>query len=429
VEGKMTHFFDELDDILLTTGGIARYYAFSKMFDYKSSQEITHYVDELEKRMKDFCLKNISFYQKNGTEMIINKDQVLQNYNELVFPPYNNRRRSVFFKTSGSTGKRLNMILSKKHWIVEQTAFWKYLKVTGYKFREPMAIFRSYTPKEDEPFFKYDQLRNFLYISPYHITEKNIQQIYDLLRQYKIVYLRGYPSSIYLVAKLFNAQGIRLKHIKAVLVASETLYDYQKEYIEQYFDTKIYNWYGQVEGTANIFSCEKGHLHINEEYGAVKLAPLREEEHLYKIVATQLRNYSLPLVNYDTGDVVQYVPNFECSCGRNTRVIERIYGREGDYLLSDSGNFLPVTNIYTFFSKLDVIKEFQVVQESNNRVYITIDLLNHTEDEQVSNIMNTIAKYFENTLQIRDYKITIDRVNKINDGKLRAVYRTEKVNL
>ena len=57
----MTHFFDELDDILLTTGGIARYYAFSKMFDYKSSQEITHYVDELEKRMKDFCLKNMTY--------------------------------------------------------------------------------------------------------------------------------------------------------------------------------------------------------------------------------------------------------------------------------------------------------------------------------------------------------------------------------
>ena len=57
----MTHFFDEVDDILLTFTGIARYYAFSKMFDYKPTQEITHYVEELEKRMKDFCLKNMTY--------------------------------------------------------------------------------------------------------------------------------------------------------------------------------------------------------------------------------------------------------------------------------------------------------------------------------------------------------------------------------
>ena len=43
-------------------------------------------------------------------------------------------------------------------------------------------------------------------------------------------------------------------------------------------------------------------MHLNWEYGLVELLPT-DEKNVYRIIATNLHNFSMPLLRYDTGDL------------------------------------------------------------------------------------------------------------------------------
>ena len=70
------------------------------------------------------------------------------------------KKDSLTFFTSGTTGEPLQVYTSKNQWIMEQGIIWRSWKWADYNFRDKIAIFRSYAPKEGEPKLKKDRLKN-----------------------------------------------------------------------------------------------------------------------------------------------------------------------------------------------------------------------------------------------------------------------------
>ncbi len=124
---------------------------------------------------------------------ILNKETVLQNKSDMVNG--HELRKSLELRTSGTTGQPFKVYVSKKHWIVEQGVTWRHWSWMGYRFRDRMAIIRSYVPKPGEPLWKLDNIRNFLYFSAYHLRPENIPSYVARLTQWRPQFLRGYPSS------------------------------------------------------------------------------------------------------------------------------------------------------------------------------------------------------------------------------------------
>ena len=283
-------------------------------------------------------------------------------------------KSAIELRTSGTTGEPFISYASAQHWIMEQGVTWRHWNWMGYRFRDRMAILRSYVPKENDPLWKVDKLRNFYYLSAYHISEDNASEYVAKLRSWRIKYLRGYPSSLYLLAKVMNLKSLEIDPPKAILTASETLLPHYRKTLEETFGAPVFDWYGLGEPATTMMECEKHEgLHINMEYGFCELL---EDPCLPKnqrrIVATSLHNLAMPLIRYETKDIAIVDAHTTCSCGRSLPLVKGIQGRSDDFLYGSQGRVLPSVNFYTLFYQYPELLRFQIVQESLEEMTVYI---------------------------------------------------------
>lgn len=271
--------------------------------------------------------------------------------------------------TSGSTGTPLSIVISNSAWIVVQAVTWRQWNWAGYHFRDKMAIVRSYAPK-DGRLIKMEKARNFRYYSPFHLSDENIKiYIEDMVRE-KVLFLRGYPSSVKPLAQYVLKTGCAIPHLKAIFTASEILSDIDRQLIEKAFKCKVFNHYGLAECVLQMGDCEshKG-LHISDEYGYVELLDT-DEPNIKRIIGTSLNNVAMPLLRYETNDLAS-VSDEACLCGRSSAIVHNIIGRSNSVIhLTDRD--IPLTNFYTMMEYYTSIMRWQIVQVNDNKVELRI---------------------------------------------------------
>jgi phenylacetate-CoA ligase len=315
---------------------------------------------------------------------ILTKSLARQNHADL-----SNRRKlanALPFYTSGSTGEPFLEYVSPEHWVVEQGIVWRHWKWAGYRFRDKMAIVRTFVPKKGELLWKHDHARNFLYFSAYHLTLENARKYLEVMKAWRPKFLRGYPTSLYILARMARELRMDLEGIQGIFTASETLPQNFREAIEDAFHAKIFDWYGQAEGTITLNECERHEgLHVNMEYGVCEFVPepALGPRH-FRMIATCLHNAAMPLIRYDTGDLA-IVDNARCSCGRTLPLVKSILGRSDDIIQTPDLRLIPSVNFYTMFNKYLDIKAFQIIQHSLDLIEIRIqsERFSKTLQEQV----------------------------------------------
>jgi phenylacetate-CoA ligase len=197
-----------------------------------------------------------------------------------------------------------------------------------------------------------------------------------MLNKFRPVFIHGYPSSIYYVAKHILEENVKLDFKpKMIATASETTLDYQRRSIEKAFGCKVYVWYGNSEFCGHITECAYGKLHIQPYHSYVRV--LREDNTEAKpgetgrIVATNFSNYSFALINYDIKDVVKISENQDCMCDKGGTVLDYILGRVEDYIITPEGRF--VGRLDHLFKDAKFVKNGQIVQNDENQVIIRIE--------------------------------------------------------
>lgn len=319
-----------------------------------------------------------------------------------------NHSRAKFcleFKTSGSTGNPFRVLISPRHWIIEQSCIWRHWSWAGYKFRDKMAIVRSHVPKNENDLIRIDKLRNFYYFSPFHLSDKHIEFYLEKMSEFGIRFLRGYPSSILSITNYVQKYpDVKFPKFKAILTASERLADSDKLKIEKYLNAPVFNHYGLAEQIVMFGGCEEGtHLHNYEEYGHLELIDVKSSK-FKRIIGTNLNNYAMPLIRYETGDLAEVVDE-ECSCSRTSPTIKNVIGREDATIKLPDGSNIPVTNFYTMFEHYDnELICWQLVQESVRNLKVILEIKNGVN---VSSLLNRL----ENDINDRLFKkldITFD---------------------
>lgn len=275
--------------------------------------------------------------------------------------------------TGGTTGARIALkrdlcSIGNEHAFVRRQFDWAGVGLNDRR-ATIMAHVISAPGKELERPFVYDAAMRELLMSTFHLAQNTLGAYIDALRCYKVEAVVGYPSAAYVLAKycLDNKIVIRLK---AVLTTSETLDKVKRETISKAFECPIYDFYGGSERVCYIHTCEHGSYHIVPEYGLTNLMPADPpNEDCCRVVATGFWNMAMPLIRFDTGDLVR--PGIQkCRCNRAFPTIERIVGREGDVLVTPSGRILGATaleavmeNVLFGMRHLRVL-ESQMIQES-----------------------------------------------------------------
>jgi phenylacetate-CoA ligase len=376
---------DLIQDALLTFKGIIRYYSLLKKSQFWNSEQKLSYQKKHLSILLKHAFRNVPWYSNIQKKYdirpnsinpfnelkklpILSKSDVRNNHADFCVPHAS--KNSLTFSTSGTTGEPLSVYTSKNQWILEQGIIWRSWKWAGYRFRDKVAIFRSYAPGKDKTKIKKDFLRNWSYFSVFDMDDESMDKYFDYLIKWKPKFLRGYPSALLLVAEYALKNNVKLPHLKGIFTASEVVHDIQRDKLKEAFGVNVFDHYGQAEITCMFHECEihEG-MHIDSEYGYVELLP-SSSEGLYKIIATNLHNLSMPLLRYDTGDLSDGT-FIECGCKKGLK-LKKIHGRNDDYIIKKDNSKISTINLYTYFAKLDYINKFQMQQNSKGTLEIIL---------------------------------------------------------
>ena len=108
-----------------------------------------------------------------------------------------------------------------------------------------------------------------------------------------------------------------------------------RAHIERAFGCRVAGDYGASEFLNIAFECERGSLHLNDDWVVLEpvdenYEPVPPDEASASVLLTNLANHVQPLVRYELGDSVTVVSK-PCACGRPFPVI-RVDGRRDEIL-------------------------------------------------------------------------------------------------
>lgn len=205
------------------------------------------------------------------------------------------------------------------------------------------------------------------------LSELNIKKNLGKILEFRPQYLRGYVSSLYILANYCIDHNIKIDFVESINTISENLYDFQRESIEQAFGGKVFEEYCCNDGGACAWECEAHEgLHYAMERAVI-------EEVNGEVIVTDLWNRAMPFIRYRNGDSVTFLKK-ECSCGRKLPLI-KVKGRTNDILIGPKGPISPTYVMHNWYdgSKYEENREFrtgislmQFIQKPNYMLIINI---------------------------------------------------------
>ena len=133
---------------------------------------------------------------------------------------------------------------------------------------------------------------------------------------------------------------------------------------------------------------------------------------LSRVILTDLYNYAMPMIRYDTGDlaIFEHHPKYG-------KVITSIEGRVRDFIYDTKGNLLSPSAITVHMWQFDNIEQFQFVQETEKRYVLKLNVVAdfYDEDKLVTLIKEVVGHDAEVLLEY------VDGIPRLRSGKSRQV--------
>ena len=275
--------------------------------------------------------------------------------------------------TSGTTGSGLCFKATRQAEQEQWAIWWRYRRWhcidlgtwCGYFGGRPVVPAGQDRP----PFWRFNYPGRQIMFSAYHLSARTLPAYLDALRRRRPPWLHGYPSVLALLAAYLLETGGDLGYqVRWVTTGAENLLPQQADLIQRAFGVRPRQHYGMAEAVANFSECELGRLHVDEDFAAVEFLPTGDG-HTYRVVGTNLSNPATPLVRYDVGDVVTLASG-TCPCGRPGRLVERVDGRQEDYVVLRDGT--RVGRMDHIFKDMLRIREAQIYQAQPGEIVYRI---------------------------------------------------------
>lgn len=169
-----------------------------------------------------------------------------------------------------------------------------------------------------------------------------------------------------------------VKDVKSIIAISESLKEDAKQRMEKYFGVPIISRYSNVEnGILAQQDPKLGNFQINWASYFIEILEMDSNTpskpgSLGRIVITDLYNYCMPMIRYDTGDIGQLA--IADKNKKKHMALERIEGRKMDMILNTSGKMMSPFMVYHIL-KYPHIVQYQFIQESKTMYKIKLNVL------------------------------------------------------
>jgi phenylacetate-CoA ligase len=305
--------------------------------------------------------------------------KTVREHSDAIWHPRWREMHSRTAHTSGTSGQALHFPISldcfQREYAFRALHFaWSGSKVPGERVAFCQGHPVAHYDRQKPPFWVRDGANNFLMLSSYHLSPRNLRAYAEELDRFQPRVICGYPSSVYLLAHAYKTYGLGDLKPQAAYTTSETLFDSQRRMIAEVFGCKVFDWYGNSEMCANIVECEAGEKHLKLEHSLAEI--LDEDDRPVppggtgRLVCTGFGNLAFPLIRYDIGDMVTVANSLRSKCGRGGILIDQVLGRVEDYVLAADGRLVGRLD-HLFKDSLNVV-EAQVVQHEPGIVILRL---------------------------------------------------------
>lgn len=290
------------------------------------------------------------------------------------------------YRTSGSSGKPLNVLTSEISIAAEYACRWRAYQHWGIQIGDRVVYIREQddyllNPNIKNWFNKYfyfplkARIFNYWFFPVSLVSEHALKNQWNFIQRYNPKYFHTFPSTIYMLAEMIKETGKdgRLPNLKLIVTGSEVLYEFQKELIQEVFNCPVAENYGSFEIgiAANTFPC--GAMHTNDDFVIVEVIKEKPQDELGMLVGTRLDNWEFPLIRYNLEDLVPPLAEHDdCSIGLNFLKIDSIFGRNFNSLRLPDGRILHGKFFFDLLKLTPNIRQFQVIQREINRFEILV---------------------------------------------------------
>lgn len=293
------------------------------------------------------------------------------------------KEKKIKVTTSGSTGTPFTVYqdLHKKYRNTADMLFFS--EKAGFRLGSKLYYVRLWTSYYRKNRFTkwYQNIEevNILDVS----EEEKIPQIIEDIKKRKSHAWLGYASGFdaicnYLEKHQFDAPIPN--RITSAIAMSEALKPETKKMFKKYFHTELLSRYSNMENGIIAQQTKEvpDKFVLNTASYVIEILKLHENKPVNngepgRIVITDLFNYAMPLIRYDTGDI-GVMETHECN-GRSYKVLSKIYGRKLDIIHDTNGK--PVSPFVSFnITHFKKIKQIQLIQEDRKRYLIKLNIEN-----------------------------------------------------
>ena len=391
-------------------------------------------------KVLDLAYNNVPYYYKRFRETGLSPDRI-HSLEDVALLPYLekneirrdplafvdnrvNRKELLILHTTGTTGTPLRIYTNKMARQWNYAFFDAYLTSLGIKGDSHRATFGgriiAHPMQNKPPFWRYSFFQRNLLFSSYHMTDKNLPFYFDKLKEYRPELIDSYPSSLYVLGKYIiehnKAGQIRPK---GIVTSAATLFEEQREVIEEAFQCKVRDQYGCAEMCIFVGQCKEGKYHYRPDYSLVEIikenGQIAKPGEMGEIVCTGLINQVMPLIRYRIGDV-GIMSSETCSCGLNTPYFEKMFGRMDDFVLTPDGRYVgrlsPVLKGFP-------VKEAQYIQKRMDLVVVKLVKDSNFDSQTSKQLIKEIRKRLGYSINIE--LEFVDELPRGPGGKLRTV--------
>ena len=412
-----------------------RQFFFNKIDALKGANKSKHYADikkriesqldnkeQLQKLLAHACTTTLFYKQFNhnkGLETfpVINKNLIKARYSHFQSEKFKHTKNRVA-ATSGSTGAPFK-ILQNPDKVNRNFADTLYFSErAGYTMGNQLYYFRLWKAYEKKNILE-RWMTNMVPIDVYDLKDDYIKTLIDRLKSSKAEKSwTGYASAFETICKyLDKTQSKPINcNLKSAIAISESLSPYTKQQLKTYFGVDTVSRYSNVEN--GIMAQQlPGHSHFTINTASYHIEVLEmdsdapvENGKPGRIVVTDLYNYCMPLIRYDTGDIgiIDIIDG--------NRVLSAVEGRKVDTITNTQGELVP-NSLMMLVNNYHELKQCQLIQKSAKQYVLKVNIDGEFKKEQ--QFINDFKSYLGT-----DAQISIDYVNDIPllaSGKRRAM--------
>lgn len=354
---------------------------------------------------------------------VITKQIILAHYDSFLSSAYRGQKLHIM-RSSGSSGDRFAMLQSrgKRKRVLAELIYFN--EQCGFHLGERFIYTRIWF-KDNRKSIWMRTAENMCPFDCRSLSDASLDGLFHLLQKDKsIKLLKGYASTLEAIADYFDRRGFSpaLFNLQIILSGAERLDQVAKAKLKKVFGCPVVSRYSNQENGVlaqqglndDVFYLNASHyyfewLKLDQNTKAAMGEPAR-------LIITDLYNRAMPMIRYDTGDVV-IAGQVDGAPGRN--ILLDISGRCDEVITDTRGNKISPHSVALYFRQYTNLRQYQLIQNSRTDFILKLEGARGIYADE--NMKQSLRGFIGEDAAIEI--VHLDKIPQTASGKLKKIIR------